>query len=207
MATAASLTALYSAGIPVATGLLLGDRPGTLTMIGIALAVPASVLVSIGGLGALIAPSNTTPRERIAGLAGQNRTRVLSVIAGFGFGLFFVALGRTSGEGGLTPLLAARVASILALSAAISWTGSWARVGGKWWISITVAGLLDCAANALYLIALDHGSFTWIAAISSLYPASTVLLARAILKERLAPIQIFGLALAGTALAMVAVGA
>jgi len=207
MPTAASLTALYSAGIPVATGLLLGDRPDLVTMVGIVLAVSASVLVSIGGLGALIAPSNTTPRERIAGLAGQNRTRVLSVIAGFGFGLFFVALSRTSGDSGLTPLLAARIASILALSVAITWTGAWAKVDGKWWVSITVAGLLDCAANALYLVALDHGSFIRIAAISSLHPAGTVLLARAILKKRLAPTQTFGLALAGTALAMVAVGA
>lgn len=207
MATAASLTALWGAGIPVVTGLVLGDRPGWITMCGIAVAVPAAVLVSVGGMSLDVLATNTTPRERVAGLSSSTNTRVLAIIAGIGFGLFFVALGRTSAEAGLYPLIGARVASILALTLVITVQKDWGKIQKASLPTVVLTGLLDFAANAFYLTALKYGSFTWVAAISSLYPVSTVLLARIVLHERLARLQIVGLAMAGIALALVAVGA
>ncbi|MDH3683196.1 MAG: EamA family transporter, partial [Acidimicrobiia bacterium] len=72
---------------------------------------------------------------------------------------------------------------------------------------IGLAGLLDCAANSLYLWALRYGSLTWVAAISSLYPVSTVLLARLVLGERIAVVQRIGLAAASLAMILFGVGA
>lgn len=207
MATAASLTALWGAGIPVVTGLALGDIPGWLQLLGIAVAVPAAVLVSVGGLSLDLLATNTTPRERVAGLANAANTKVLAVVAGGGFGLFFVALSRTGEEAGLYPLVGARVASILALTVVISVNRDWTPMDRSIAPVVVLTGLLDFAANAFYLTALKYGSFTWVAAISSLYPVATVLLARTILHERLARPQIAGLAMAGVALTCVAVGA
>jgi drug/metabolite transporter (DMT)-like permease len=207
MATAASLTALWSAGIPVIAGLILGDRPGPITLIGIAIAVPAAVLVSVGGLTIDRMPTDTTPRERVAGLTGSVSTRTLAITAGLGFGLFFIALSRTSADSGLYPLMSARAASILGLALVVTAQSHWAPIARRWWLIIAITGVLDFAANAFYLTALKHGSFTWVAAISSLYPVSTVLLARIVLDEKLMRLQVYGLGMAGLALTLVGVGA
>ena len=207
MATAASLTALWGAGIPVITGLALGDVPGWIQLCGIAVAVPAAVLVSVGGMSLDSLATNTTPRERVAGLSSSTNTKVLAIIAGIGFGLFFVALGQTNEDAGLYPLVGARVASIVALVLVISMQRDWERIEAGAMPLIALTGVLDFAANAFYLTALKYGSFTWVAAISSLYPVATVLLARVVLQERLARLQIVGMVMAGTALTLVAIGA
>lgn len=207
MSVAASTTALVSALVPVLAGLALGEIPGSVTMIGVALSIPAGLLVSVGGASMHMVSPNMGPRDRVRSRTGSNRTRVLSVLAGLGFGLFFVALSRTSAEGGLFPLLGARFASITVLGAILTVRRSWGLIGANQWPIVAVAGLLDCAANSFYLLALESGSFTWVAAISSLYPVSTVLLARLLLNERISPVQGFGLGLAGIALTLVATGA
>ena len=206
MSTAASLTALISAAVPVVAGLALGDRPSAITLLGVSLAVPAAVLVAAGG-GSLHGAPIAAPRERVAARRVGRRTPVLSVLAGFGFGLFFIALSRASEDAGLFPLVSARAASVMALSAFLLGRRSFVRVSRGSWTVVGIAGILDCAANSFYVIALRYGTFTWVAAISSLYPVSTVLLARVFLDERLTRVQVGGLALAGGALVLVAVGA
>ena len=58
-------------------------------------------------------------------------------------------------------------------------------------------GGLDMVANALYLIAVREGQLSLIATLASLYPASTVLLARVVLGERLGRWQQVGVAVGG----------
>ncbi len=214
MSTAAAVTSLVGALVPITFGLLLGDRPGPLALAGMGLAIPAVVLVSAGpGADRVVAPiPGVRIRRPLPGrrgtdpVSGPGSTRVLSVVAGLGFGLFFVALSRTSDGSGLFPLLGARGASIAALVTVISIGGNWRSVTGRSWLPIVMAGLGDCAANALYLTALDHGELSWVATIASLYPVTTVLLARVLLDERIGRLQAGGLALSGAALALVAFG-
>jgi uncharacterized membrane protein len=71
---------------------------------------------------------------------------------------------------------------------------------------VILAGLLDCAANGFYLIAVGRGDLSWVAAITSLYPVGTVLLARVVLQERLVGRQIAGLALSLAAVVLIATG-
>ena len=216
MSTAASVTALVGAILPVGCGLALGEIPNRPTLVGIGLAVPAGIAVSAGGVARLVAGRELSARSRLRSRAQIRKTRRLSLVAGFGFGSFFVALAQTSGDGGLHPLLGARLASITALTLAVAWVrrpGA-ARDGARTGspeagdlVAVMVAGVLDCAANSLYLLALDGGSFTWVAAVVSLYPVATVLLARLLLQERIAPIQVGGLVVAASALVLVGVGA
>ncbi|MEZ5289133.1 MAG: DMT family transporter [Vicinamibacterales bacterium] len=69
-----------------------------------------------------------------------------------------------------------------------------------------VCGVLDMAANALYLIAVRQGSLGVVATLVSLYPASTVLLARLALHERLGPWQQVGVAGAVVAIILIVSG-
>ncbi len=205
MSVAASITALVSSLLPVLAGVALGEVPGPLQMGGAALAIPATLLVSVGGMS--MNSVFASPRDRVAAMSGAGQTRALALLAGFGFGIFFIALSRTSEDGGLYPLLGARAASIPLLALALTATRAWAKPGRGAMPQIAVAGFLDCAANSFYLLALDTGAFTWVAAISSLYPVSTVLLARLVLGERIKPPQLAGLGLAGVALFLVSAGA
>ncbi len=205
MSVAASVTALVSSLVPVLAGIALGEIPAAVQLAGVALAIPATVLVSVGGLS--LGSVFDSPRDRVLSKAAATRTRWMSVVAGLGFGLFFIALSRTSSDGGLYPLLGARAASISFLVIALTMTRGWRTPQRSAAPHLAIAGLLDCGANSFYLLALDTGSFTWVAAISSLYPVSTVVLARVVLQERLKGLQIGGLALAGAALVLVSLGA
>lgn len=215
MSTAASITALLGSLIPVGWGLALGDIPNRLTLLGIALAIPAGVAVSVGGLTRVLGGSGLGPRSRVRHQARRTQTRRLSFVAGTGFGFFFVSLAQTSGDGGLHPLLGARFGAIATLIAVVVARVRRAGRGGlnrpgvarADGLVVAVAGLLDCSANSFYLLALEGGSLTWVAALVSLYPVATVLLARAVLSERIARVQAAGLAGAAGALVLVGIGA
>ncbi len=205
MSAAAATTALVGALVPLVAGLAFGERPAVLTLVGIGMSIPAGVLVAAGGAHGR-ASLRLPPRERwVARESGAVTTR-LAFVAGVGFGLFFVLLSRTSTEAGLSPLLGARAASIGILSLVLTAGAGWSRPHRSSLAHIVVAGVLDCAANVTYLTAVDRGQLTWVAAIASLYPATTVALAGIVLRERLTRVQVFGLVLAGVALVLVAIG-
>ena len=67
-----------------------------------------------------------------------------------------------------------------------------------------VAGVTDFAANLAYVLATHRGLLALVAVISSLYPATTLLLARGILEERVGRQQAVGLLLAALAVALIA---
>lgn len=195
MSVVAPTTALSAAVVPILAGVLLGDRPGRLAVVGIAVSFVAVLLIT-----------RESPEQRAA--EGRVRVAVLAaaLLAGAVFGLFFVCLHQTSPAAGLWPLLAAKAVSVPAI-AAIVWRKriplEWSAPGvGR---TIMVSGALDMAANVLYLLALRHGMLAVVAAVSGLYPASTVLLARSQLDERLHHVQVVGLVAAACAAVLVAV--
>jgi drug/metabolite transporter (DMT)-like permease len=69
-----------------------------------------------------------------------------------------------------------------------------------------VCGIIDMAANALYLLAARQGPLSIVVTLSSLYPASTVLLARVVLGERLNLWQISGVGCALAAVVLIVRG-
>jgi drug/metabolite transporter (DMT)-like permease len=67
---------------------------------------------------------------------------------------------------------------------------------------IVLCGALDMSANILLLLAVRTGYITIASVLTGLYPASTVVLASLLLRERVQCVQRWGvvLALAGVAL-------
>jgi drug/metabolite transporter (DMT)-like permease len=68
-----------------------------------------------------------------------------------------------------------------------------------------LSGLIDVVANSLFLVGLRLGDLSIMSVLTAMYPAGTILLAAVVLKERIAPVQWVGLALAVSAAAMLAV--
>ena len=195
MTVVAPLTAVTSAGVPVLVGTLLGERPSAGGLAGVALALVAILLVS--------AEPGATVREAVAGL--RSRATLLALTAGAGFAGFFVVLGQTAESSGLWPLASARAASIGMLAVIAVTAGARLSRGSGALTLVLAAGALDMAANVLYLVAVRGGMLTLVAVVASLYPVSTVLLARVVLAERLAPPQVAGLGAAAAGVALIAV--
>jgi drug/metabolite transporter (DMT)-like permease len=192
MTVVAPTSAVVGAGLPVAVGLALGERPRPIAYVGIVLAICCVALVS----GAIGEHDRPTPRRIVA----------YAVAAGTGFGLLFVGLDRTDPDSGLWPLVAARASSVPFLIVLVLVAG--ARIGDRrpmLWIAV-VAGVLDMSANVLYLFAVRHGLLSVVAVVSSLYPASTVMLAFAVDRERVNRWQATGMATAVGALVLVTLG-
>jgi drug/metabolite transporter (DMT)-like permease len=191
MSVVAPVTAVTAAAVPVLVGLLEGDRIGVWSAAGIVLALIAVVLVSAeGGLSALRAarPASLPP----------------ALAAGAAFGVFFVFLDRTGDGSGLTPLVAARLASVC-LVVAVAFAGRRPlRVARPALPLVVASGVGDMSANALFLLATQQGGqLAIVGVIASLYPVSTVLLAQVVLRERLVPAQLAGLASAFAAVVLI----
>ena len=191
MSIVSPVTAVCAATVPLVVGLALGDRPRSLAIVGLACSIAAIVLVSF---------SPGRERSRAA-----FNVLLLSLGAGVAFGAFYVALSKAGHDTGLWPLVGSRpvsmgVALVLARirhEPALSPRAQVRMVAG--------AGLLDMTANVLFLIATRHGQLAVVGVLGSLYPVSTVALARTVGKERLRPLQVVGFALALAALVLTAV--
>ncbi len=194
MSVVAPITAVVSVTIPVAVGLGLGERPTGVQLAGVAAAVLAVTLVS-------------TAPEPGAQRRASGSTGVLDALAsGVGIGLFLVALSRTGEASGPWPLVASRLASLVIFGVAMAVARHGLRpergTGGL----VVGAGVLDVTANLLYLLGTRAGLVSIVAALTSLYPAATVLLARAVLKERLSVWQLAGLAVALAGVVLISAG-
>lgn len=188
--------------LPVLVGLATGDQPGALRSIGLAAAVIGVVLAS---------------READGGAPGSHqhhRSIALAVIAGLGFGMYFVLseigsrddvawtllLSRASG----TPLVVA--IAVIALRRTPAAAGR-SRLRGRELVALAGIGLLDLGANGLYNIATTLGELSTVAVASSLYPVMTALLAAALLGERVRGSQRAGVLVALSGVVLIAAGA
>jgi drug/metabolite transporter (DMT)-like permease len=191
MSVVAPVTAVTAAAIPVVIGLVEGDRIGPWAAAGIALALVAVVLVSAeSGLSAL--------------RAARPASLVPALLAGTAFGFFFVLLDRTSDEAGLTPLVTARLASVVLVVLVAAAGRQSLRVGRRGLPLVVLSGVGDMTANALFLLATQqHAQLAIVGVLASLYPVSTVVLAQIVLRERLVAAQLAGLMSAFAAVVLI----
>ena len=192
MAIFAPITAVAAAVVPLGVGLVLDDPPGTLALVGVCCAIIAIALMSLqvagSGRHAVVTP----------------RLILLALSAGTMFGVFFTLLGRAGDNAGMWPVLGVRVGSLTLGLLLVARQRVSLRLDRPVLRLTVTAGVFDITANALYLLAAQRGLLSVVAPIAALYPASTVLLALLVDRERLRPIQLAGLGLAATALVLVA---
>jgi drug/metabolite transporter (DMT)-like permease len=201
---AGPLSAVGTAGFSVLAGLLWGERPSTLDLIGIMVALPAILAVSASAAG----------EAEPDGEAGQDAGRpsrpvagvVAGLIAGACFALLLIGLNRAGPGGGLWPVAAAEAAELAMAAAAAALTRNLRLPGGRPGRLAVIAGAAGAAGTLLYFFASHDGFLAVVAVLTSLYPASTIVLARILLGERLTRLRLTGLALAGACVALIAVG-
>ena len=202
MSVVAPTTAVAAVAIPVVASIALGERPGSLVIVGILLGIGAIVLVS---------QQSTTTGESIDGPSSPERAhRSLGVGtalgAGVAIGLFLLTLAQTRASAGLWPLVTMRSVSVTLMSVVGLARHSSLRMPRRLGALTVAGGLLDMLANALYMVAAQIGPLSPVVTLSSLYPASTVLLARFTLGERLNAWQTAGVACALIAVILIVGG-
>jgi drug/metabolite transporter (DMT)-like permease len=183
--------------LPVVVGLLGGDEPSAIGSAGLAMAVVGIVLAS---------------REAPGGPNGVREQRLslgLAILAGLGFGSYFVLAGYGSEGDVAWTLLLSRVAAfpVIALIALVALRRAAAvRPGAGAALALGAIGLLDLGANAAYNHASTIGDLSSVAVASSLYPVVTVMLAALLLGERVQGIQRAGVVVALAGVVMIAAG-
>lgn len=168
--------------VPVAAGLLAGESPSALQLVGTAVAV-----------GGVVLASGPELRGRAGGLP-----LLLALVAAVGFGVVLVLIARGAQSSVVMTLLTMRLTSVLVLTAVL--VAAAPRRGLEIGVRRTDLSLLaavgagDVLANGLFALASSRaGALVSVTAVlASLYPVVTVLLARQVHAERLRPVQVVG---------------
>ena len=197
MGVVAPLTAVISATLPIILSAFTEGLPSVTTLIGFGMALIAVWFLSAGGN-----QGGVTRQELL-----------LAVIAGAGFSLFFILIDRVSETAVFWPLVGARVASVSVIGLYMIFKGvgkrplrpSSVQASSSQLPIIALAGVLDAGGNAFFALATQAGRLDVAAVLASLYPASTVMLAWFILKERLERFQWVGVAAALFALILISI--
>ena len=194
MSVTAPISAVISAAVPVITGVVAGERPSGLTWVGIVVGLVAIWLV------ARAPDPSGAPRE------GTGASIRDGLLAGAGFGTSFAAIGQIRDEAGLWPNAASMVVAIVVLLGAVLLVRARILLPPPRALLAMTPGVLSAAALAFFLFASQAGLLTVVSVISSLYPASTLVLAALVLRERIHPGQAVGLAACAVAVGLVAAG-
>ena len=197
MSVVSPITAVLSAGVPVVAGVLIGEGLTATHAIGVALAIAAIALISRGGDDAHGAHAHH--RRPSPSLLAT------SFVAGIFFGLFVVALDRAGDDVGVWPLVTAKPVGI-AFAIAVAMSQRINPIVPRHALTLTLAaGAADMTANVFATLSAQAGQVAIAGVLISLYPASTVILARFVDHEKITQLQVVGFALAIAALVLIAV--
>jgi drug/metabolite transporter (DMT)-like permease len=186
-ASIAPTTAVLSAALPVVFSLFTQGAPAFTRLLGFGLALVGIWLVSAAASG---------------GSGATRQELTLAVVAGIGFGAFFIFLSLVEHGRIFTPLIISRCMTLLVGLFLI-------RAKRMPFPSFTanryalLAGVLDAGGNLFFILAKQYASLDIVAVLSSLYPATTVLLASLILKEKVTLTRWVGVAVCLAAIALI----
>jgi drug/metabolite transporter (DMT)-like permease len=177
--------------LPLLVGLIGGDHPA-----------PTQAF----GLGATVVGVLLASREpRTEQVAGHMRGAGLALLAALGFGGYFIG-AHVGARGGVPWLLLLAHAVTLPFALAVLLSRRGAVPAPRDLLALLGIGVFDLAATGLYGIANRHGSLSIVSVVGSLYPLTTLLLARRFLHERIAQSQALGVSLALGGVALIAAG-
>lgn len=197
MGVVAPVSGVTAAILPVVVGVVSGERPAPLVWFGIAVALPAIWLVARE-------PASGQPSLSVAPATGSGV--VDGILAGLGFGVLFTLLAQVPDTAGNWPLALNQlvgVATIVLIATVlrVEWVPRQPIAWGG-----AISGVLGGLATLAFLAATHRGLLSVTAVLTSLYPAGTVVLAAALLKERIHRTQLIGLAMCAVTVVCVALG-
>ena len=187
--------------VPVVVGVAGGDRPSALQTLAIPV-IFAGVVLASREAGAAASPEEPAPASPRA----HRSSIVLALLAALAFGVYFSVTDAVAEDSVLWLLLLGRGAAIVLIAALLVIRPPAVRPRPPDLVALAAIGALDLLATGLYALATTEGLLSIVAVVGALYPIATVLLARAILGERLRREQQAGIALAFAGVAAVAAG-
>lgn len=188
-ATVAPTSAVVSTVLPVGVGILTAGVPPVARLAGFALALLGLWLVS---------------RPAQPDYAASREEFLLACLAGIGFGAFMIFIVQVGAGQLFLPLVVARCTQLCFALILLSSNGqplpALTSNPAAW-----LAGVLDVGGNVFYMLSKYYTRLDVAAVLSSLYPASTVLLAWIILKERISRSQWVGVVVCLAAIALITI--
>jgi drug/metabolite transporter (DMT)-like permease len=179
--------------VPFGLALVTGDRPAALVLLGAVVALAGAVIASA--------------EEHRSDEPGRRQAALLAGAAACALGLFVYFIGVAGQDGQtLSALFGARVGSLAVLASWVVISRAPLRVDRRSLPAIAAIGLLDTAANGLFVLASARGYLSIVSVLGSLYPIATILAAYLFLHERISRTQRAGVALTLVGIALVASG-
>jgi drug/metabolite transporter (DMT)-like permease len=179
--------------VPVAVGLLRGEAPSGVQAAGLVLAIVGIALA-------------VREAEAPHTVAVPKRSLLLAAVSGLGFGVFFVGIDAAASDDALWAATLARAGGVVAIAAAALAAPARVVFSRPALPALLAIGALDVSANSLFALATSEGLLSLVSVAGSLYPVTTVLLARLVLGERLARLQRAGVVVALAGVAAIAAG-
>ena len=191
MSIAAPVSALLAATLPVIVGGMMDGLPKPLQFLGFGFALMAVWMISQG---------DSEEKFHLGRLADLR----LPLLAGLGFGLYFVLMGAATRATSslIWPMVASRTAGTVLLLIFVLIRRESFGIPRAAWNVVSANAILDVSGNVFYILALRTGRLDVSAVLSSLYPGATVLLAWLMLKERISRKQWLGIAAALVAIVL-----
>ncbi|MDP6964720.1 MAG: EamA family transporter [Acidimicrobiales bacterium] len=182
MKKAAYVTVIPVSGVagalfPVLWGLVGGDSLSALQIVGI--------LVGLISIALASGVSLQTFKGPIAGLRD-------GILAGLGFGGFYIVIENTSNETEPWGAVASRLFPLLILLLILCLISDKAKPSKQAFPFIVGSGLSNACASTCFLLAVNRGLLSITSLLSALYPAITVVLAHFLIKEKMTRTQVFG---------------
>ena len=184
------LSALVAALVPTIAGVVAGESFSWLGWLAITL-----VLIAVGLVGFVPSADMRLP---------SLRALMFSVGAGIGIGVVMICLKQPPATTGMATAILIRglnAAVMVSVAGTLFALGrakpkEYRGLGGKIWVLIALTGCSDSMANIMFRASAISGTLTIASVLTALYPAGTILLARLVLKEKVAAVQMVGIVLA-----------
>jgi uncharacterized membrane protein len=198
MAVVAPVSAGVGGLVPIAWGLLRGERPSALALLGAVITLGAAVV---------LARSEAVGVDEDLPAPDDRKASFMAIGAGVAFGVILICFSETDSEIGLWAPMVAHFVSIPTLVVGLLIAGRSLRPPAEARRVMVASGFFDATAISLLLVALQRDELvSLVAPAANLYPAGTVLLATLLLKEHLRRSQVAALGAAAVGLVLLAGG-
>lgn len=186
-ALVAPTSAVVAAALPVIAGSFLEGMPPSSDLAGI-----------VSGLVGIWLVSRVPAGQGAAGRSGL----FLGLIAGAGFGAFFILIAQVEDDVLFTPLVFTKLAGLIFGLAVLMLQRQRFPSLRRNPLGL-LSGVLDAGGNLFFLMATQATTLAVAAVLASMYPAVTVGLSALVLHERIRRVQVAGVLLCLVAVAMI----